>query len=70
MFLPQAFSHFNTFDLSRFSILPSGQDPATTLGAEFFAITVNGFWLFGVVVKSFVLDVAVFEFVSEPASLY
>ena len=43
MFLPQAFSHFDTFDLSRFSILPSDEDPGTTLGMEIFAITVNGF---------------------------
>ena len=28
---------------------------------RFFAITINGFWFFGVVVKSFVLNVAVFS---------
>ena len=37
------------------------EDPETTLGVEFFAITMNGFWFFGVVVKSFVLNVAVFS---------
>ena len=61
VFLPQAFSHFNNFNLSRFSILPSDKDPGTTLGMEFFALTLNGFWFLGVVVNSFVLDVAVFS---------
>ena len=37
------------------------EDPETTLGVEFFAITINGFWFFGVVVKSFVLNEAVFS---------
>ena len=37
------------------------EDPETTLGMEFFAIKMNGFWFLGVVVKSFVLDVAVFS---------
>ena len=31
------------------------------LGMEFFAIKMNGSWFLGVVVKSFVLDVAVFS---------
>ena len=60
VFLPQAFSHLNNFNLARFNILPLDEDPGTTLGMEFFAITVNGFWFLGVVVKAFVLDVAVF----------
>ena len=42
------------------ALLCGHEDPETTLGMEFFAIKMNGFWFLGVVVKSFVLDVAVF----------
>lgn len=43
------------------ALLCGHEDPETTLGMEFFAIKMNGFWFLGVVVKSFVLDVAVFS---------
>ena len=48
---------FNIFDLSCFSFLFSEDDPSSTSGIEFFAITGNGLWLLAVVIKSSILDV-------------
>ena len=43
--------------LSLVALIFSEDDPGTTSGIEFFAITVNGLWLLAVVIKSSILDV-------------
>ena len=58
--LPQAFCHFNTFDLSRLSFLLSEEGFGTASGVDFYVITENGFWLLVVMMKRSALVVVSF----------